>query len=615
MSKFSYILKYRLNPARWIPATILCIRFPFLYPRNRFTGKHYTNWTLHKLQGEAHQKAFKLAGEFGNKENQAHIEKVSNWWAFVEKFYCFLESCIGIFHIIPTYTELDSLDDGWRKAFGMYICKDLKKALLADGGRKRLRRYGIDQIKEKYGCYDEETEVLTKSGWKFFRDLNYTDEIATLNNHGELEYQQPINIINSPYEGDMYILKNRGLDIKVTPNHNLYVAKGSYYNAAKNNEKKEYDFELCHPDKYFGKDKRFKKGCSWLGEIPESTFRIPDYTYTNQGKSKKGKIYERRYTMPGNSYDILPFLRFLGFYVAEGYTRHDKMGSNICIAYNKYDEEELVNDLCNGIGIDVTKQKNTGVKKFGNAPLAVWLKENCGHLAPNKKVPEFIKNLAPEYIEEFLKYLYIGDGNKTKTSNILTTTSKMLADDVCELLLKSGYSFRVSYREPRNNGDDKIISKYLAYEINWLKNTYIEIDNSKTKDVSSFEEKWEHYIGNVYCVTVPNHIIYVRRNGKGYWCGNSLCWYDHGGNEETNKILAKYEYISERTCITCGKPADYVTKGWIEPYCKEHLPEWVDPNNEEQVHTYYTEEFPFYGHYKINFKEKEETKDEGTEGL
>ena len=25
----------------------------------------------------------------------------------------------------------------------------------------------------------------------------------------------------------------------------------------------------------------------------------------------------------------------------------------------------------------------------------------------------------------------------------------------------------------------------------------------------------------VYCVTVPNHIIYVRRNGKAVWCGNS----------------------------------------------------------------------------------------------
>jgi SpoVK/Ycf46/Vps4 family AAA+-type ATPase len=33
-------------------------------------------------------------------------------------------------------------------------------------------------------------------------------------------------------------------------------------------------------------------------------------------------------------------------------------------------------------------------------------------------------------------------------------------------------------------------------------------------------ENWEDYSGTVWCVTVPNHIIYVRRNGKPVWCGN-----------------------------------------------------------------------------------------------
>ena len=29
-----------------INSSILCIRFPFLYPRNRWTGRHYNNWTI-----------------------------------------------------------------------------------------------------------------------------------------------------------------------------------------------------------------------------------------------------------------------------------------------------------------------------------------------------------------------------------------------------------------------------------------------------------------------------------------------------------------------------------------------------------------------------------------
>ena len=60
MSKFSDILKYKLNPAKWIPATILCIRFPFLYPRNYFSDKHYTNWTLGLKKTDAHEKAYKF---------------------------------------------------------------------------------------------------------------------------------------------------------------------------------------------------------------------------------------------------------------------------------------------------------------------------------------------------------------------------------------------------------------------------------------------------------------------------------------------------------------------------------------------------------------------------
>lgn len=46
-----------------------------------------------------------------------------------------------------------------------------------------------------------------------------------------------------------------------------------------------------------------------------------------------------------------------------------------------------------------------------------------------------------------------------------------------------------------------------------------------------------------------------------------LCWYDHGGNDETAEITRKYERLSARTCIVCGKPATKISKGWISPYC------------------------------------------------
>jgi len=35
------------------------------------------------------------------------------------------------------------------------------------------------------------------------------------------------------------------------------------------------------------------------------------------------------------------------------------------------------------------------------------------------------------------------------------------------------------------------------------------------------EERWIDYNGMVYCVSVPNRTVYIRRNGIPVWCGNS----------------------------------------------------------------------------------------------
>lgn len=37
-------------------------------------------------------------------------------------------------------------------------------------------------------------------------------------------------------------------------------------------------------------------------------------------------------------------------------------------------------------------------------------------------------------------------------------------------------------------------------------------------------------------------------------------------------ILRKYEQLSERICIECGKPATKITLGWISPYCDKCCP-------------------------------------------
>lgn len=93
---------------------VLIIRFPFLLPRNRWTGK-VNNW-----------------GRFIK-----YIKEGKYKQAFNEPYFF-------------QYTELDSMPDGWRKVFGVQMCRDIKKALLKKG-LKCLYSYRISEIKEKWG--------------------------------------------------------------------------------------------------------------------------------------------------------------------------------------------------------------------------------------------------------------------------------------------------------------------------------------------------------------------------------------------------------------------------------------------------------------------------------
>ena len=47
-----------------------------------------------------------------------------------------------------SYTELDSMPDGWRKAFGEQMCEDIREELVR---AEYLGQYRISQIKVKYG--------------------------------------------------------------------------------------------------------------------------------------------------------------------------------------------------------------------------------------------------------------------------------------------------------------------------------------------------------------------------------------------------------------------------------------------------------------------------------
>ena len=171
-------------------STWLCIRFPFLYPKNVFSGCHYVNWKLREKYTSIYKKYVDKSGDriqdYKDKFGDDCISCISGSLCFIKNeyvmrlasftdrfkysLYVFIERFLGVFHCIPTYTKLDDMPYGWRKRFGIDFCKELKNAILKSGGRQYMKKFIILDIKEKYGtlrCYtngetDEVTRVIHK---------------------------------------------------------------------------------------------------------------------------------------------------------------------------------------------------------------------------------------------------------------------------------------------------------------------------------------------------------------------------------------------------------------------------------------------------------------------
>lgn len=440
----------------------------------------------------------------------------------------------------------------------------------------------IVQLKEKFACYDEQTEVLTKNGWKFFKDVKISDKIASLKDGYFLNYSFPTEIMSYKYSGEMYYLNTRGVNLLITPNHNLYVAKGSYYNGNYSPPKRvNYPFELSTYEKYLGKNKCFKKAAIWKGEYQEF-FYLPKYeNYWRNNFGITNKIYnEKRIAMND-------WLNFLGWYIAEGCVsiNDEKHSCEIAVACNNTDggtEKKIINNAIVKCGFEPSlsmEDKSALLFKLYNKQLGLWLNDNCGNNSYNKRIPNFVKELPPEQIEILLESLFQGDGQQTDTANILTTTSKQLADDVQECLLKAGFTSRMYKPSPPGKmispSTKKEYDTVECYKINWLKKSNLYNTANKGLAPGSFDGL-VNYDGMVYCVSVPEHIIYVRRNGKPVWCGNSLRMYTINHTEEALKLIAEAEEKSFSICEKCGYPGKTYTIGyWLTTLCEQHYAERV----------------------------------------
>lgn len=71
-------------------------------------------------------------------------------------------------------------------------------------------------------CFDDQSELLTSTGWKNVADVTEDDLIAQYDiESSAVSFVKPKKVVNYPYTGIMHHYKNKTTDIMVTPNHDL----------------------------------------------------------------------------------------------------------------------------------------------------------------------------------------------------------------------------------------------------------------------------------------------------------------------------------------------------------------------------------------------------------
>jgi len=331
----------------------------------------------------------------------------------------------------------------------------------------------------------------------------------------------------------MYKVKVQGLDLLTTPNHRMYVSTNLLYG------KTERAYEFKTAEEIYHQKARYKKTAIY--NKPDLDFKLPPVTYYTGGGIVKNKGNERTVNTDA-------FLKFIGFWIAEGIVcmtefenSEDFVTGSSRYNVNLYQKKEegllYIKQLLKDLDLKATCFTSTptednnasGATMFtiNDKQLATFLKPySVG--ARQKFLPEFVWDLSPRQCKLLLEGLIMGDESiKSDGTRHYYTSSIRLANDVSRLAVHAGYTF--SMWEDKTPSRTTTIRKIRGREIGSFNPLYVvNIIEKKTepwvnyyKKDEKFVDSYVPYSGTVHCLTVPEGVFYVQRNGFPVWTGNS----------------------------------------------------------------------------------------------
>jgi len=371
---------------------------------------------------------------------------------------------------------------------------------------------GIYKQIERAGrtCYSEDTEVLTFSGWKYFKDVSKYECVLTYNpKTNKLEWDLP-NIFSKTIDDEMIEIDHPNIKLKVTKDHRIYQSSSA---------SKKYSFitaaQLAGIEKIpSSKQSRFRIPKYFNGATKSEHATPESYTYSKyikQGGNPKHEDKLVTVQIPCNK----DFMVIAGAYISEGHSFHGEKYK--CGSYCQITQDEVsplyknviqaLNNLQWKYTISCDPRKpNIKWIQFGRGQCFVECFDKLfGKGSANKHLPENFRNFPKEYLEILVKNLYLGDGSHSITrKERYLSISKQLLDELQQVFILLGKNASYTF--------DANISQKCSLEES-SRDSWI-IDRKKHVKILPKCQQ------TVWCTQTKTGIICVRYKGKVCWCGN-----------------------------------------------------------------------------------------------
>lgn len=338
-------------------------------------------------------------------------------------------------------------------------------------------------------CLDEETEILTREGWK--KDVDVGEEVAAFDTEtNEIKFVPALAKIRRELEDDEYFcsIKTPSTDLRVTNKHRML-----YDNKRKTGWKFKEAADLA----------KLKDGCY----IPVSA---------------------------KNDFKGVPLsddeLRFIGWVMTDGSI--NKINGAVTITQGKYQPYcEEIQKCIDGCGFKYNRFERVRQSQYkSNSNAVVWTiskgkprgrdrdKRGWGALEKylSKDLSPLLFDMTEKQFDVMLEAIHLGDGAKqlnqtwTRQSYHISSGRKVFAERLQMMAIMRGYRASVSEHKYNQN------PVYIIH----LKKTDRSFIESKYDDRPTWQAEHKKEAEKCWCVENELGTLVTRRNGKVAFMGN-----------------------------------------------------------------------------------------------